>query len=117
GTFVGEYRVRSHIEACKEWPRGDIPKSYIKPVVSNLPVLMISGELDGSAPPWLGTDALAHLPNGRQVKIRYYGHQVDSPCIWKVLDDFINSGNSVKLDTSCTENIRRPPFATDLSSR
>jgi pimeloyl-ACP methyl ester carboxylesterase len=112
-TFVGESRVRSHIEACKEWPKAGIPASYLQPVKSEVPVLMMSGELDGSTPPRLGTEAMAHLSNGRQVKIRYYGHQVDSPCVWKVLADFVNAGTNEKLDTSCTSSIRRPPFATE----
>jgi len=117
GTFVGEARVRVHMEACKQWPRGDIPRSYLEPVASKVPVLMISGELDGSTPPGLGTEATVHMPNARQVKIRYYGHQVDSPCVWKLLADFIDAGSGAGLDTSCTEDIRRPPFATDLPSR
>lgn len=113
-TFVGDYRVRSHIEACKDWPQGDIPRSYVEPVVSPAPVLMISGELDGSTPPWLGAEAIAHLPNGRQLKVRYSGHQLDSPCVWKLLADFINTAAADKLDTACAEAIRRPPFATEL---
>ena len=116
-TFVGEYRVRSHMEACKLWPRADIPRSYLGPVASKVPVLMISGELDGSTPPWLGAEAIVHMPNARQVKIRYYGHQVDSPCVWKLLADFIDTGSGAGLDTTCTEAIRRPPFATELAPR
>jgi pimeloyl-ACP methyl ester carboxylesterase len=114
GTFVGDYRVRVHIAACKEWPRGNIPPSYIDPVKSNIPVLMISGELDASTPSWLGKEALKTLPNGRQVDIRYYGHQVDSPCIWNVMSEFISRGSAKELDTTCTREIRRPPFATEL---
>ena len=75
---------------------------------------MISGELDGSTPPWLGAAAMAHLSNARQVKIRYYGHQLDSPCVWKILSDFVAAGMAEKIDTSCTETIRRPAFATEL---
>jgi len=112
-TFVGDYRVRSHIQACKEWSKGNIPASYISPVKSSVSVLMISGELDASTPPWLGTAAMAHLPNGRQVKIRYYGHQVDSPCIWQLMSEFIDAGSTARLDTSCVNGIRRPPFATE----
>jgi len=112
GTFVGDYRVRSHIEACKEWPRGQIPPSYIEPVKSDAPVLMISGDLDASTPVWVGESALKYLPNGRQVKIRYYGHQADDRCIWKILDDFIDKANAAAIDVSCTERIRRPPFVT-----
>ena len=114
GTFVGGYRVKVHIAACKEWPRGNIPRSYIDPVKSNIPVLMISGELDASTPPWLGKEALKTLPNGRQIGIRYYGHQVDSPCIWKVMADFIAKGSAKDLDTTCTTEIRRAPFATEI---
>lgn len=114
GTFVGDYRVRVHIAACKEWPVGSVPRSYIDPVKSDIPVLMISGELDASTPPWLGKEALKTLPNGRQVSIRYYGHQVDSPCIWHVLEDFVSRGSAKDVDTNCTREIRRPPFATEL---
>jgi pimeloyl-ACP methyl ester carboxylesterase len=113
-TFVGPERVRSHIRACQTWPQGDIPRSYVRPVQSRVPVLMISGGLDGSTPPWLGAEAMAHLSHARQVKIRYYGHQLDSPCVWKILSDFVTAGTAEQIDTSCTETIRRPAFATEL---
>ena len=112
-TFVGDYRVKVHIAACREWPRGNIPRSYIDPVKSNIPVLMMSGDLDASTPPWLGKEALKTLPNGRQVRIRYYGHQLDSPCAWKILSDYIAAGSIRNIDTSCTEGIRRPAFAME----
>src|SRR5262249_22597989 len=96
------------------WPHTDVPRSFIEPVESRVPVLMISGELDGSTPPWLGAEAISHLPHGRQVKIRYYGHQLDSPCVWRVLSDFIMTGTTERLGTSCTESIHRPSFATEL---
>jgi pimeloyl-ACP methyl ester carboxylesterase len=114
GTFVGEERVKRHMEACQEWPKGEIPSSYIDLVKSDLPVLMISGEADGSSPLWFGESALRLLPNGRQVKIRYYGHQMDSDCVQNLFQKFISSGSSKDLDTSCTQAIRRPPFATEM---
>src|SRR5262245_11726118 len=113
-TFVGDYRVRAHLEACKEWTKGDIPRSYIDPVDSSVPVLMISGELDGSVTPKLAADAIAHLPRGRQVKIRHYGHQIDDECIWRMLSDFIDTAAAEKVDTSCAEKIRRPSFPKEM---
>jgi pimeloyl-ACP methyl ester carboxylesterase len=113
-TFVGDYRVKVHVAACREWPRGNIRRSYIDPVTSNIPVLMISGELDASTPPWLGKEALKTLPNGRQVGIRYYGHQLDSPCIWNLMSNFIAKGSAKDVDINCTKEIRRPPFATEM---
>lgn len=114
GTFVGEYRVRVHREACKQWIRGAVPESFIDPVRSSAPVLMISGEADGSTPPWYGEKAVKYLPNGRQLKIRYYGHQLNSPCVWKIMGDFVDKGSAEGLDTSCTQAIRRPSFASAL---
>ena len=114
GTFIGEYRVRVHREACKQWVRGEVPPSFIEPVKSLAPVLMISGELDGSTPPWFGESAVKFLPNGRQLKIRNYGHQMDSPCVWKIMNEFLEKGSADELDTRCTASIKRPSFAMEM---
>ncbi|HEY6251556.1 MAG TPA: alpha/beta hydrolase [Candidatus Angelobacter sp.] len=113
-TFVGDYRVRVHREACKLWPRGAVEAAFIEPVKSLAPVLMISGEADGSTPPWYGEAAMKYLPNGRQLKIRYYGHQMDEQCVWNIISPFLEKGTTEGLDTSCTAAIRRPPFAHQL---
>lgn len=114
GTFLGESRVTAHVEACREWPRGSVPATFIAPVKSNLPVLMFSGDADGSTPPWYGKDAVRYLPNGKQLLARYYGHQLDSPCMWKIMREFIDKASVIGIDASCAEQIRRPPFATEI---
>ena len=114
GTFLGETRVRAHVEACRLWPRGNVSRHFIDPVKSALPVLMFSGELDGSTPPWFAKRAVEYLPNARQITARYYGHQLDSQCLWAVMRDFIQNASARGIDTSCSEKIRRPPFATDI---
>ncbi len=116
-TYVGEERVKRHMEACKEWPKGDIPRSYIDPVKSDVPVLMISGLVDGSSPPWFGESAVKFLTNGRQVEIRYYGHQMNGECVQHIFQQFLAEGSNKGLDTSCTQTIRRPPFATEMPAQ
>ncbi|MGB8129071.1 MAG: alpha/beta hydrolase [Candidatus Angelobacter sp.] len=113
-TYVGPERVQRHITACKDWPKGNIDSSYLEPVKSDLPVLMISGEVDGSSPTWFGESALKFLPNGRQIKIRYLGHQFEGNCLRDIFTRFIKDGSAENLDASCTEKIRRPPFATQI---
>ena len=114
GTFVGERRVRAHREACREWVRGDVPASFVEPVRSSVPILMFSGEADGSTPVGMGRDALKFLPNGRQVVVPHYGHQVDSPCMRTVMDRFIRTASVGDIDASCVDTVRRPPFATEI---
>jgi pimeloyl-ACP methyl ester carboxylesterase len=117
GTFMGDSRVRIHMDACNDWPRGDIPATFIDPVKSNLPVLMIVGEVDAAAGPWFAEAAIKFLPNGRLVKIRYFGHQFGETCTKSIFSTFIEKGSVVALDTSCTDAIRRPEFATELPAR
>jgi hypothetical protein len=75
---------------------------------------MFSGEADGSTPQWLGKGAVQSLANGRQIEVPHYGHQVDSPCMWSVMGQFIRTASVRDLDTSCVSGIRRPPFATEI---
>lgn len=113
-TFVGEYRVRAHQQACKEWPRGDIPAGYIEPVKSDLPVLLISGEDDGSTPPWFGQEIVKSLTHGKQVMVPNYGHQFNSLCVIGMLKEFIDKGSADAVDSSCAAATVRPPFAVDM---
>jgi pimeloyl-ACP methyl ester carboxylesterase len=117
GTFVGETRVRSHMGACKEWPRGNISRSFTDPIKSKLPILMFSGEVDGSTPPSLGAKAMKYLSNARQIRARYYGHQLNSPCMWGIMQKFIQDASVRGIDISCVEKIQRPPFATEIPSQ
>jgi pimeloyl-ACP methyl ester carboxylesterase len=117
GTFMGDSRVRIHMDACNDWPRGDIPASFIELVKSDLPVLLIAGEADAASGPWFPEAAVKLFPNGRLVKIRYFGHQFGDPCTKAIFSAFIEKGSAAGLDTSCTDSIRRPAFATELPSQ
>ena len=74
GRFVDAERTRLHVRACREWPRGEIPAASYTPVVFDVPVLMLSGELDAATPPHYATEAARTLPNARQVLIRNVAH-------------------------------------------
>lgn len=114
GTFVGEARVRDHVEACADWPRGSVSKDYTQLVRSNLPVLMISGKADGATGPWFAEAAIKNFPNGRLVEVPHYGHQLNGPCIAGIFKEFIERGSAQGIDVACAAETRRPPFATEL---
>jgi pimeloyl-ACP methyl ester carboxylesterase len=114
GAFLGDYRVRVHQAACREWPRADVPEGFTDPVKSDAPVLLLSGELDPASPHWLGAEAVRHLPNGLQATIPSGGHGYFSPCLSSLVTEFVTKGSARGLDTSCLANSRRPPFITAL---
>ena len=114
GTFVGDYATRARVAACSDWPRGEIPATYNEPVRSSIPVLMISGELDGAVPPGLGESMLKTLEHGRQIRIRYYGHQMTGGCVLGLMRRFIHDGSADGVDASCVDQIRRPKWAYEM---
>jgi pimeloyl-ACP methyl ester carboxylesterase len=114
GTFLGDGRLKAHISACKEWPRGAVPPDFTDPLKSQIPVVMFSGEVDGSTPPWIAEAAAKLLPNGRQIKARYAGHQIDGPCIFHIMQAFIKTASVQDLDTACVEKVQRPAFAKNI---
>jgi len=117
GTFIGDYRTRRHQEACRQWPRGEISPEYYRPVESDVPVLMLSGELDPATPPEFGREAIKFLSNGRQVILRNTPHDYRSQCATNLIVEFIDIGSVQKLNTTCAERIRRPRFLTELPER
>jgi pimeloyl-ACP methyl ester carboxylesterase len=112
GSFVGEDRVRVHMRACQEWPRGRIPDGFYAPVTSPAPVLMLSGELDAATPAHFAGAAARSLPNSRQILIRNAAHWYFEDCLRDLMADFIAKGSARELDARCVETLRRPPFVT-----
>jgi pimeloyl-ACP methyl ester carboxylesterase len=116
-TFLGEYRTRRHIEACKEWPRGNIPPEYYAPVSSAVPVLMLSREFDPATPAEFGTAAAKSLPNSRQILIPGRAHSYGSECIEKLIAEFFSQASAAELDAGCTRDAREQPFEKELPER
>ncbi|HKR00958.1 MAG TPA: alpha/beta fold hydrolase [Pyrinomonadaceae bacterium] len=115
GTFLGDYRVRVHQDACREWPRATVPGGFTNAVNSDAPVLLLSGEVDPASPHWLGVEVARHLPNSLQVTIPQGGHGYFSPCLSNVVAEFMSKGSARGLNTTCVSESRRPPFATTVT--
>jgi len=114
GTFLGDRRIRAHLEACAEWPRAAVPAGFRDPVKSDVPTVLYSGDADGSTPPWIAEAAARFLSNGRLVQVPHTGHQIAGPCAWDLMRDFIGHPSARDLDTSCVAATKRPPFATEV---
>ena len=113
GTFYGGNRARLYLKLCQAWPRGDMPAKFRAPIKSNIPVFVLSGELDPVTPPDVAAPLLRWLPNGRQIVMHNATHNAYS-CSEKLARDFVEKGTAKDLDTSCVEGIKRLPFITSL---
>ncbi|HEY0546397.1 MAG TPA: alpha/beta hydrolase [Pyrinomonadaceae bacterium] len=110
GTYYGEAHIQDYRNACALWPSVKAPDSFREPVKSNVPVLMVSGDVDPVTPPAYGAAAARTLPNSRQIIIRNGTHLTASDCIDNLVAEFISKGTAAGLDPSCADAIKRPPF-------
>ncbi|HJZ69553.1 MAG TPA: alpha/beta hydrolase [Blastocatellia bacterium] len=113
-TFYGDYRIRTIIKACEQCPRAKVHPSFNDPVESDLPILMITGDLDPVAPPGLATAASLLLPNSRQISIQSTGHFFRFECVDELFSEFLSKGSTKGLNDSCVNQIERWPFITKL---
>ena len=108
-SFYGDARVRPTMRACTEWPQAKVSATFLEPVKSDVPALLLAGELDPVTPPWLAETVLRTLSKGRLIVIPNATH-ASYECVENLVADFIDKGTTEGLDVSCVHQIKRPPF-------
>ena len=105
GTFLGDYRVRQQMTACRHWTAGAADAKAVEPLRSDVPALLISGEVDPVTPPRMAEEVARTLPNARHVVLPGHGHtlSVGQPCISAALKQFIETATSQNLDLACID--------------
>ncbi|MDP9024950.1 MAG: alpha/beta hydrolase [Candidatus Eremiobacteraeota bacterium] len=113
-SFQGGERVRAQQRACRIWNVRAVPKSFIDPVGTDLPVLMISGTDDPATPPSYAKQAMTLLPNARMMLVKGASHQSDyPPCVYQAIASFVRSQSASQIGLEhCAAAYKRPAFAT-----
>jgi pimeloyl-ACP methyl ester carboxylesterase len=114
GTFMLDSRYLAQRDACNIWNVAPVDRSFLDPIRSNAPVLMVNGADDPATPPQFGAQELRYLPNGRQLLVPHAGHDFSSPCSTKIETQFLATYSVRNLPTNCLRAEARPPFATSL---
>ena len=66
-TFLGSWPLNMMKMICSVWPRGTVPERYHEPVRSDVPVLLVSGEVDPVTPPGWAREAAQGIRAGSTV--------------------------------------------------
>lgn len=116
GSFYGAAMYETRLKACEFWPRGDVKPDYYSPVASDVPVLILSGDLDPITPPSWGEQVSKHLSNSRHIVVPATGHgATTSGCVPKLIAEFLDKADARGLDTGCVQSLKRPPFFVNHS--
>jgi len=107
---------------CKAWGVSPLPEEFRQPVRSSLPILFVSGTLDGVAPESNAAEVLNGFPAGRHLRVAGAAHiglgyedSATRAAIVRFLDGSRPGSLQVSLPTLVFERAspnRQPPFTT-----
>lgn len=115
-TYLGESQLSLLEKICSIWPAGVIDTGFKTPVVSALPILLLSGSADPVTPPAYAERAARTLSNHAHLVGQDMGH-ILAPvgCVPRLMDIYVRQASLDGIDASCLENIRPEPFFTSFN--
>jgi pimeloyl-ACP methyl ester carboxylesterase len=114
--LMGDLMLQASRIQCGIWPADPAPAGFHEPVRSDIPVLLLSGELDPVTPPRYAEQLLPLFPNATHLVAPGQGHSVTGRgCLGKLVSEFIIAGSMEELDTACIEQMQLTPYFISLT--
>ena len=115
GTLLGNSFAELYSQVCDWWPADPVGPEFHLPFDADVPILILSGELDPVTPPRYGEEAKAQFSNSFHIVSEGRGHiTITNSCIGAIATEFIAEAGVEALDTECTERIGPEPFFVNL---
>jgi pimeloyl-ACP methyl ester carboxylesterase len=115
-TLLGNLMERVvHIQ-CGVWPKGPVPEDFNEPIGGDVPLLLLSGELDPVTPPEYADRVAVHFDNATHLVAPGQAHIVATRgCMGDLVSQFIVDGGADNLETDCMANLKPSPFFISLT--
>ena len=115
-TYLGTAIMDALAQICARWPVGPIDADFKTPVVSDKPVLLLSGEYEPSTPPAYAEQVKAEgLANSVHLVGQGQGHGlIGVGCTPRLLRSFLETPSPAQLDASCLALEPPTPFFLTL---
>ncbi|MDG6347281.1 alpha/beta fold hydrolase [Luteimonas sp. 8-5] len=114
GTLLGNQFSDFIGAQCELWPRGGMPDDFHEPLRSDVPAIVLQGELDPVTPPRYGEEVVETLPTARLFVLRGQGHNVvGAGCMPTLVAQFLDTTDAAALDGECLDDLGYvPPFTS-----
>ena len=116
-SFMGRTMLEGLEATCSVWKVPAVDDSFSEPINSNIPTLLLSGEIDPATPPSWGELAMEKLTNAKHFVAPYATHGVAyQSCANNLIADLVRSGSVNDLDGECLNKDVRRSFYLNASS-
>jgi len=103
-SFSGAHSTQGLMQVCQQWPTFTPPKNFGDMVKSDIPTLLLSGELDPVTPPAWAEIAGEGLSNKKHFVAKKAGHGlVTQTCAATMVDEFLENTKFEDIDDSCLD--------------
>ncbi len=109
-SYLGSWRVRDQIAACKDWPKTELAADYFQPFRLETPAVLVSGGDDSASPPNWGEEVKSFMPNAIHVVVPGGGHTPENGCTRSIRHELFRTGTTQGLDISCITSRQPVPF-------
>ncbi|MGS0681044.1 alpha/beta hydrolase [Shewanella sp. 125m-7] len=108
-SYFGKEMLKTFADSCAVWNMPAVDANFSDPIASDIPTLLLSGELDPATPPSWGELAMEKLTNAKHFVAPYATHGVAyQSCGNDLIAELVEQGSVAELDAKCLqEDIRR----------
>ncbi|WP_299795801.1 alpha/beta hydrolase [uncultured Shewanella sp.] len=101
-TYFGKEMITNFEKSCAIWNMPTVDASFSEPVSSDIPTLVLSGQLDPATPPSWGDLAMEKLTNAKHFIAPFATHGVaNQSCGNDLIAELVETGDVKKLDGEC----------------
>ncbi|WP_133181909.1 alpha/beta hydrolase [Shewanella decolorationis] len=116
-SYVSKTMLESLEASCSVWKVPPVDASFSEPIKSDIPTLLLSGEIDPATPPSWGELAMEKLTNAKHLVAPYATHGVAyQSCANNLVAELVRTGSVKDLDGECLKKDVRRSFYLNASS-
>lgn len=104
GSYMATTMIEGLEATCSVWNMPQVDSSFSDAIESDIPTLLLSGELDPATPPSWGEMATEKLSNAKHFISKFATHGVAyQSCGNELMADLVTSGSLDNIDGECLE--------------
>ena len=116
GTYLGTVQTEALDAVCPVWPDREAPEDFKDAVTSDVPVLLLSGELDPVTPPENADHVAESLSRSRHLVAPGQGHiAFHRGCMPRLAAEFLDTADASALDDACLGELEPHPFFSSFA--